>query len=65
MSSLVCQAVVKGILVEDTILATSTKQAWYKFGKKHGFAMYDFKVIGTKEEYIPSRQVEGQLRFNI
>lgn len=46
MSNYTCHAVIKEILVEDNILAVSTKQAWYKFGKKHGFTMYDFKVIG-------------------
>lgn len=43
-----CHAVIKEILVEDTVLAVSTEQARYKFGRKHGFAMYDFKVIGIK-----------------
>lgn len=60
---LICQAVIRSKLVEDTIEATSTKQAWYKFGKKYGFAMYDFKVIGSKT--IPSQLEEGQIRFNI
>lgn len=42
----ICHAVIKGILVEDSFVAVSTKQAWYFFAKKHGFSMYDFKVIG-------------------
>lgn len=44
----ICHAVVKGILVEEKVIATSIKQAWYKYCCKNGFAIYDFKTIGEE-----------------
>lgn len=51
-----CHAVVKGILVEDKIIASSIKQARYKYCNKHGYAIYDFKTIGQ-------RSIIEQLKF--
>lgn len=58
MTVYVCQAVVKGILVEDKITASSINQARYKYCCKHGFSLYDFKTIGTEEH-------SKQLKFEI
>ena len=38
-------AVIKGHLVEDKIEAYTSKQAWYFFASKYGYAMRDFKAL--------------------
>lgn len=53
-------AVVKDRLCEDNFVAVSERQAWYLFGKKHSFAMRDFKVLGIK----PIEKEEEQLSFS-
>lgn len=51
-------AVQNGRLIEDSFIASSRKQAWYKFGSKYGFNLYDFKVLGQES-------IREQLKFNI
>lgn len=50
--------VVNGSRIEDSFIASSRKQAWYKFGKKYGFNMYDFTVLGEEP-------IKEQLKFSI
>lgn len=51
-------AVQNGRVIEDSFVASTSKQAWYKFGKKYGFNMYGFTVLGQ----FP---IKEQLKFNI
>lgn len=45
MAKFYCRGVVKGMPVEEKLTAVTEKQAWYKFCKKYGFNMYDFRAI--------------------
>lgn len=51
-------AVQNGNKIEDRFIASSSKQAWYKLGKKYGFNMYGFTVLAK----FP---IKEQLEFNI
>lgn len=41
----IVSALVNGRRIIDTFFAKSEEQAWYFFGKKHGYNMYDFTVL--------------------
>lgn len=45
-------------VIEDSFIASSEKQAWFKFGSKYGFNVYGFTVLGTEV-------IREQLKFNI
>lgn len=63
MKKYTCQAVIRGILVEDNVQAVSSRQAWYKFCEKNGYRCRDFKIIGEEPVILESN--EKQLSFNI
>lgn len=63
MKEYCCSAVIKGSYTEHKVNAISEKQAWYKFCKVYGFAVRDFKVIGTTN--ISNNETPGQISFNI
>lgn len=44
----VLSGVIKGQLVLDTFYAKSLRQAWFYFGRKHGFAIRDFKQLNKE-----------------
>jgi hypothetical protein len=44
----VVSAVIKGQLVLDTFYVKTERQAWFRLGKKHGFAMRDFKTLNKE-----------------
>lgn len=63
MSNYIVSAVINDRRCEDVVQAISEKQAWFKFGKKYGFKMRDFTVMG-KTPVAVQNQLE-QIKFNI
>lgn len=63
MDKYIVSAIVNDRYCEDVVQAVSEKQAWFKFGKKYGFRMRDFKVM-CKMHVTIKPHVE-QLEFNI
>lgn len=63
MANYIVSAVVNDRYCVDMVQAVSEKQAWYKFAKKYGFRMRDFKVMGKTP--VPVQSHVEQLEFNI